>query len=160
MKNIIFRVLATLGACFASPWAAWHEKRIRKKGRPLNSLEEQMAALLGLNDPESLFVSDVERVPNPLFPFFCLAEKCGFSCLTDVAGITLGRGIYVSRECMDSSALIAHELVHIRQYQMAGSIWKFMVEYLHQTLMCGYYDAPWEVEARSEANRVMREITV
>ncbi|MBT8044102.1 MAG: hypothetical protein KJO79_04050, partial [Verrucomicrobiae bacterium] len=48
----------------------------------------------------------------------------------------------------DLSGLIAHELVHVRQYEQAGSVWRFMVDYIFQCLAYGYHDAPMEREAR------------
>jgi hypothetical protein len=71
----------------------------------------------------------------------------------DFGGIALGRGIYIRKACADSVLLIAHELVHIRQYQQVGSIWSFMREYVFQCLSSSYYTAPWEVEARRDSEK-------
>lgn len=155
MRSGLYRVLAILGACLASPWAAWHQGRIRKNGRVLTDDELGLADALGVSDPEQVLICVTPRVPNPLQPLFCLADHCGFSCLTEAVGITLGLGIYITVDSADSVELIAHELVHVVQYQRAGSIWAFMVEYIHQCLMTGYYDAEWEVEARRVSTEVL-----
>ena len=159
MKRCFYRFLAVVAACFAAPWAAWHQRRIKKNGRPLNHSELEFAERLGLNNTETIRVHVVERVPNPLYPLLCLVKKCGGSCITKAAGITLGHGIYVSKECEHSAELIAHELVHVAQYQRAESIWAFMVEYIHQCLLVGYHDADWEKEARKESVRVLSNNT-
>ena len=155
MRSSFFRLLAIFAACFATPWTLWHQRKIRKRGRDLNTQELVAAEALGLTHPESICIAVVQRVPNPLYPFLCLARSCGASCITEAAGITLGRGIYVAEESKESLELIAHELVHVRQYHEAGSIWAFMVEYLYQCLMVGYYDAEWEKQARYESARVL-----
>ncbi|BDS05666.1 hypothetical protein NT6N_07060 [Oceaniferula spumae] len=155
MKRGLYWILAFLAACCATPWAFWHQGRIQKHGRKLTEQELTYAMDLGVTQPEEIYVSVVDRVPNPLHFLFSLLNRCGASCVIDAAGITLGRGIYLSADCAGSAALMAHELVHIQQYQRVGSIWAFMIEYIHQCLMHGYYDADWEVEARQESARVL-----
>lgn len=155
MKRLLYRVMAVLAACFASPWAAWHQRRIRRSGRQLNARELAMAQALGLKRPGGIFICEVERVPNPLFPVMKLARRCGVHWISNVAGITLGQGIYVTHESQPSPALIAHELVHVWQYQQVGSIWRFMVEYVYQCLLVGYHDAEWEIEARKVSAKLI-----
>lgn len=155
MKSGFYRVLAVMAACLASPWASWHQRRIRKHGRSLTLKEEGYAHALDLKDCDRIFICEMKRVPNPLYPLLCLLQRCGASCITRAAGITLGHGIYVSTECAHSPELIAHELVHVGQYQRAGSIWSFMVEYIHQCLLHGYFDAAWEEEARKKSLRIL-----
>ena len=159
MKSTLYRILAILGACFATPWAAWHERRIKAKGRTLSTLETTIAKALGIDQPEAVYIQVVDRVPNPLFPFLYLAKSCGASCITEAAGITLGKGIYISVDHAEALTLITHELVHVEQYQRAGSIWSFMVEYLHQCLMVGYFDAEWEIEARNISEKTLHKIS-
>lgn len=156
LKRGCLRGLAVLAACAATPWAAWHQRRISRSGRPLTAAEEVVARALGLADLRRICVREVGRVPNPLHPALWLLERCGAPCISRVDGITLGRGIYICRESAGSLGLVAHELVHVGQYQRAGSIRAFMVEYIHQCLLHGYFDAPWEVEARRKSAAAMR----
>lgn len=159
MKSGFFRVLAIFAACLVAPWAAWHQRRISKKGRLLTPDEIALAVALGMSEPEKISICVTERIPNPLHPFLSLAQCFGFSCITEAAGITLGQAIYVTEDSAESIELITHELVHVGQYQRAGSIWAFMIEYIHQCLMTGYYDAEWEVEARRESAKALRHHT-
>ena len=158
MKSCFYRLLAVLAACFATPWATWHQRRIRASGRRLNNQEMVVAEALSLSHPDTVFIHVIERVPNPLHLLLCLARSCGASFITEAEGITLGSGIYVDTESAESLELIAHELVHVRQYQRVGSIWSFMVEYLYQCLMVGYFDAEWEMEARRESAKIISSI--
>lgn len=148
MRSILYRGLAWMAAWFAAPWALYHQRIIRTKGRALSDEEREIASQLGIRLIDGTFVMVVDRVPNPLRWSFGLMEKCSSACVSEVDGITLGHGIYVARRASESIELMAHELVHVGQYERSGSVWSFMVEYIHQCLMWGYCDAAWEVEAR------------
>jgi hypothetical protein len=78
-----------------------------------------------------------------------------------VAGMTIGRWILLRRGHEDDTALIAHELVHVRQWREQGAI-RFLVRYLGAYLRgrrsgldhgAAYSAIPAEVEARSIAGR-------
>ncbi len=150
MKHVIYRMAAWFAAVFSTPWALFHQQRIQARGRPLTAVEAGVAKGLGVSDINNIFVMEVERVPNPLRWSFGLMEKCG-TCVSEVDGITLGHGIYVSCAASNSLKLMAHELVHVGQYERAGSVWSFMIEYIYQCLVIGYHDSAWEVEARAES---------
>jgi len=76
-----------------------------------------------------------------------------------IAGMTLGRWVLVRRGHEHDRDLIAHELVHVRQWRELGSV-RFLVRYLgayaqgrwhglgHQA---AYESIPLEVEARALA---------
>jgi hypothetical protein len=78
-----------------------------------------------------------------------------------VAGMTLGRWILVRRGHEHDDALIAHELVHVRQWRQLGAV-RFLARYLggyargrwrglgHQR---AYAAIPLEAEARAVAGR-------
>ena len=78
-----------------------------------------------------------------------------------VAAMTFGRLILLRRDHHDDRALVAHELVHVRQWRELGAarfLWRYLGGYArgraaglgHQ----GAYEAiPLEVEARTLAGR-------
>ncbi|ARU29033.1 hypothetical protein CBR65_17170 [Cellvibrio sp. PSBB006] len=66
----------------------------------------------------------------------------------DTIGLTLGYGIYL-REGYITDRLLSHEFRHVQQYEVAGSVQAFIVEYIQQIFQYGYYDAPYEVDARA-----------
>jgi hypothetical protein len=77
------------------------------------------------------------------------------------AGITIGRTIRLRPGREDDPKLIAHELVHVRQYAEQGRV-PFLVRYLAAYLRnlarlrrhrAAYLAIPAEVEARAEADR-------
>jgi len=78
-----------------------------------------------------------------------------------VAGMTVGRWILLRRGRQDDASLIAHELVHVRQWREQGAV-RFLVQYVGAYLggrraglgHAGAYAAiPAEVEARALAGR-------
>jgi hypothetical protein len=83
-------------------------------------------------------------------------------CLTPgVAAMTLGRVILLRRDHGGDEALVAHELVHVRQWRELGAarfLWRYLGSYArgraaglgHQR---AYEAIPLEVEARELAGR-------
>jgi hypothetical protein len=78
-----------------------------------------------------------------------------------VAAMTLGRVILLRRDHAADEALLAHELVHVRQWRelgAAGFLWRYLGAYArnraaglgHQR---AYEAIPLEVEARTLAGR-------
>lgn len=73
--------------------------------------------------------------------------------------MTVGRTIYVRPGHEDSDTLIAHELVHVRQWQQYGwfgFLRRYLGDYLHNLAklrnhMAAYRAIPFEAEARAEA---------
>jgi len=78
-----------------------------------------------------------------------------------VGAMTLGRVILLRRDQRDDDALLAHELVHVRQWRELGAgrfLWRYLGAYArgraaglsHQR---AYEAIPLEVEARELAGR-------
>lgn len=83
-------------------------------------------------------------------------------CLTPgVAAMTLGRLILLRRDHAGDEPLLAHELVHVRQWRELGAarfLWRYLGAYVRGRLAglghTGAYRAiPLEVEARELAGR-------
>jgi len=76
-------------------------------------------------------------------------------------GMTVGRHVLLLRGHEDRAVLIAHELVHVRQYAERGHV-RFLARYLWdyarnlvrlRSHRQAYLAIPTEVEARAEAKR-------
>jgi hypothetical protein len=83
-------------------------------------------------------------------------------CLTPgVAAMTLGRIILLRRDHAADRALVAHELVHVRQWRELGAprfLWRYLGAYVRGRRAGLGHDAayraiPLEVEARQLAGR-------
>ena len=63
-------------------------------------------------------------------------------------GVTLPPvGIYILAERIHNERLIRHEQAHWAQYERMGAI-RFYVGYIALWLRYGYWNHPWEIEAR------------
>jgi len=72
------------------------------------------------------------------------------------AAVTLRRSIVVHPRYRLDEKLLAHELVHVRQWR--EDRW-FPVKYALGSLRHGYWMNPYEVEARAEADRLYPDPT-
>jgi len=78
-----------------------------------------------------------------------------------VAAMTLGEAHHTNRDGHPSEALLAHELVHVRQWRELGAarfLWRYLGAYTHHRLsglnhQQAYEAIPAEVEARHLAGR-------
>jgi hypothetical protein len=134
----------------AAAWAGRHERRILRRGQPLSARQRELARQLGVARPEAVRLMVVPVLP---LPGLRLLHALGFGRLAarlDVSAMTLGHGIYCIGQ-PPSFRLLAHELAHVRQVEQAGSLRRFLADYLAQVARFGYWDAPLEVQAREAA---------
>lgn len=69
----------------------------------------------------------------------------------DYGAITMPwQTVYVRSDRLNDSGLILHESIHIEQMQREGAI-AFTVKYLWYSLKYGYWNNPYEIEARSKS---------
>ena len=70
--------------------------------------------------------------------------------------MVLGRSIHLSgvtrEDFLRDPFWVAHEMEHIRQFEQHGRL-GFLVRYLRDWARHGYYNIPFEVEARAAAER-------
>jgi hypothetical protein len=62
-----------------------------------------------------------------------------------------GHGVIVRLDCADNLRLLAHEFVHVAQYERLGTE-GFLQEYIQQIAAHGYLNAPFELEAEAKAS--------
>jgi len=68
---------------------------------------------------------------------------------TWASGLTIGKDVFI-RSTLKGQAqrnVIKHELVHVAQYIRLG--WKFPLLYIYYHFKYGYWNNPFEVEART-----------
>lgn len=69
----------------------------------------------------------------------------------DYGAITMPwQTVYVRPDRLNDEGLILHESVHIEQIQREGAF-RFSIKYLWYSLKYGYWNNPYEVEARSKS---------
>lgn len=77
----------------------------------------------------------------PRFGGWCLGQST-------VAGITLGRTVWLGRWVQPSAELLLHELRHVHQF---ATVPAFPLRYVWESLRRGYHHNRFEVEARQFA---------
>jgi hypothetical protein len=96
--------------------------------------------------PEKIRLALVDEVPMPDDPTLRkVAIRTGL-LNHDIAGLALGYAIFITPRHL-SRRLLTHECRHVHQCEAAGSIDKFMPEYLRQITTVGYLIAPLEIDA-------------
>lgn len=137
----------------AISWVKEQSALILNTGGPLDDLGIRLARSVGVSYPEKIRISVVQQLPLPNDPLLReVALQTGLLG-PDMIGVTFGYGVYIC-EGNISNQLISHECRHVYQYEAAGSIDAFLPVYLHQIATVGYYDAPFEVDARKHETDV------
>lgn len=110
---------------------------IMRKGFPLSLKMQEIASEIGIKNPENVRI----LLKNKIFG------------MSHIGGMTIGNAILVKNGCYYEQ-LVTHELIHVRQYQDAGGIGKFLYKYMKEVLRHGYWNAPTEVEARDKSDKL------
>ncbi|MGZ4972775.1 MAG: hypothetical protein ACXWKG_01550 [Limisphaerales bacterium] len=131
----------------ACRWAETQERLILENGRPLTSVELELARSMGIMRAERIRVLTVDAVPSPEQPLLRLAAQQVGLFASETAGMTLRYGIFIHKNGASDSRLLAHELGHVRQYERMGGFRAFMERYLFECMMMGYPNTPMEQEA-------------
>jgi hypothetical protein len=138
----------------ACAWAAEEEKTILARGKPLSEPQIQDAHLIGVAAPGNVRLLAVDQIPVPQNPVLKQAAKLTGLISPHTAGLTLRFGIWIRKDCWGDRALVAHELVHVLQYERMGGIEPFLRQYLWECLTDGYPGGALEQEAIVGARRV------
>jgi hypothetical protein len=131
----------------AIEWVELRSAEILSRGKPLTAAGIGIARSVGVLDPKRIRVELVENLPLPDDQLLRdVALQTGLID-PDMAGGAFGYGIYA---CIDhaTNRLLAHECRHVFQYEVAGSIAAFLPAYLQEIVENGYFECPFEVDAR------------
>lgn len=127
------------------------EREVLATGRMLTEGELALARTLRVTHPERVRIAEREVFPAPDDPRLAEAARSNDLIFGSdrEAGRTSGYAILLKPGLADPGWVIAHELVHVGQYERMGGIRGFLQSYLVQLLVVGYERAPLEVEART-----------
>ncbi|WP_339109331.1 hypothetical protein [Thioclava sp. GXIMD4216] len=123
------------------------EAHILAAGRPLTPVEMGFARRAGVAHPEKVRVLAWPQAFRP-------PEDKAFAKVYHPQGafaITFGYGIALRKE---APWVLAHELVHVGQYERLGGREAFTRAYLTQTLVLKTYAIPLEREAFKRGNQI------
>ena len=131
------------------------EAHILEYGAALTERETALARQLGVQNSARVRLLAIDEMPRPQqSELRAAALQSGFFA-PGTQGMTLGAGVFVARAAWRELDLVAHELVHVAQYESLG-IEEFLRRYLRECLTVGYWNAPLEIEAREESARVLK----
>lgn len=138
----------------AVKWVESQRDRIIRDGLPLAPSERIIAAAIGVKRIDEVRVLLVSEVPLPTTePLRSAAVKAGFCTLAGAAAMALDTGIYIRKQLDGDKGVLAHELVHVAQYERLGGIRPFLRAYISECLSDGYHLAPLELEADAVAQK-------
>jgi hypothetical protein len=150
------KFLITPISFIVSIWTHHKARHIEKHGRHLSPSEEKVARALKIQDVSKIRILTVKRITHPLSWMFDVLASFTKSVVSNPVGLTLGHTILIQKNHQDNLSLIAHELVHVRQYESFGNHRIFLTEYIYQCLRFGYPNAPLEKEADAISVKVLQ----
>ena len=140
-------------------WISCLDKQAQESGRALTPIEFNLAQNVGVAHPEEVRILSVRKIPLPSHPRVKrLAKQVGM-LNADTAGLTAVYGVIVRRDCAKNLRLLAHEFVHVAQYERLGRE-GFLQEYIQQIAAHGYQNAPFEQEAEAKSIKAWRDAGV
>ena len=143
---LALRLLPTF-VWIATRWVDWHERRILKLGVALPEESLADAARMGVAQPEKIRLMRVDHIPMLNGGLVRLLAARLPEISANTVGVALGHGIYVRAAWWGDRHLIAHECVHVGQYERCGSTAAFLKKYFTECIETGYPAAPMEQEA-------------
>jgi len=131
----------------AIAWAEARSAEAALAGDGLNESGIGIARSVGVQRPELVRVSFVDTLPMPEDVGLRIAALQTGLLGPGMVGLTLGYSILICRG-HESIRLISHELRHVHQYEAHGLIAGFLPVYLEQIGTLGYWNSPFEIDAR------------
>jgi hypothetical protein len=140
-------------------WISCLEKQAQESGRALTPIEFNLAQTVGVAHPKEIRILSARRIPLPSHPRVKqLARRVGL-LNAETGGLTAVHGVIVRRDCANNLRLLAHEFVHVAQYERLGRE-GFLQEYNQQIAAHGYLNTPFELEAEAKASKACRDAGV
>ncbi len=132
----------------AISWAEAQSREIQLYGFGLPDEVAAVARSVGVARPDIVRIACVRALPLPENAELREAALQTGLLGPNMVGLTLGYGVLVISG-HESPRLLSHELRHVHQYEVAGSIAAYLPVYLSQIVEFGYHDAPFERDARA-----------
>ena len=132
----------------AIAWAEFLAADVASKGERLDHSGVTIARIVGVQNAGSIRVLMVDRLPLPKDSELQAAALHTGLLGPNMGGLTLGHSILICHGQM-CRRLLSHECRHVFQYEQAGSIAAFLPLYLESIVQVGYWDSPFEQDARA-----------
>jgi len=132
----------------AIQWAEARSQEVQVGGISLAEKGLEIARSVGVQRPEQIRITFVEKLPLPEDEMLRGAALETGLLGPGMVGLTLGYSVFICQG-HDSIRLFSHEFRHVHQYEQAGSIAAFLPVYLQQIAMLGYENASFEIDAKA-----------
>jgi hypothetical protein len=155
LSPALVHLLTPLAVPLACVWVERQQRIALARGVPLTEAETGDAGQIGVQFPERVRLLKVSRIALPEGTLLRSLARYAGLLSGSAAGLTLGYGILVDADYWRQRLLIAHELVHVMQYERLGGVRPFLREYIADCLRSGYAGAALELEATAVAGRIV-----
>ena len=132
----------------AITWAEVAAADVASRGAASDASGLSDARTVGVQRADSIRVLMVDCLPLPLDAELRAAALQTGLFEPTMAGLTLGYSILIRHGQM-CRRLLSHECRHVFQYEQAGSIASFLPLYLESIVQVGYWECPFEQDARA-----------
>ena len=114
--------------------------------------------MLEILEPGIVRIHVLDSIEHPFSNLFRWISRFSGKVAGNPVGLTLGHTILIDKCYANDQKLIAHELVHVRQYEQLGGHVSFLMQYIYECLWYGYKNSPLEQEADSLAQSVIDQL--
>ncbi len=87
----------------------------------------------------------------------CIAKIASWKLNANRCAIVIDKTIHLhccsKQDFLNNTQWFCHEIAHILQWQKEGKV-KFVLEYLFYSIKFGYFQNPFEIEARKMENNI------
>ena len=135
----------------AVAWTQQQEQEIFEKGLPLSNSQIEDARKLSVKNPEKIRLLCVDQIPLPEDSELKSTNQLLKLITSDTIGLTCQYGIFIRKDYWNHRETVAHELVHVSQYERFESIHEFLSRYIPECIESEYPNGPLEQEARNKA---------
>ena len=136
------------------------EARILEEGRPLDADELRLARAAGVAHPERVRILYLDEVPIPESPVAVeeLRRMGVLQLMGLAAAAARGYGIIITPRGEGDRTVVAHELVHVAQYERFGGIDPMFRSYIPDLRANGYRRADLEDEAYARSAEIVQAL--
>ena len=139
----------------ATVWTQQQEQEILKDGVPLSDNQLEDARKLSVKNPEKVRLLCVNQIPLPDDPELKSANQLLKLITPGTIGLSCQYGIFIKKDYWNHRETVAHELVHVSQYEKFGNIQEFLSRYIPECIKPGYPNGLLEQEARNKAKLII-----
>ena len=131
------------------------EQAVFKMGRPLDERETQIARLVGVSHPEKVRIAVVRNIPLK-GRAEAIQRYAGLASLdVTIKALAAGYGIVFAKGNETDIEILAHELVHVRQFEEYGREGLARKVLTERAVLSGITVIPTEQEAIFDTARVL-----